>query len=387
MKHLRTIAMLTAMSVAPTIWAQDAYVVGLSGVLTGPNADTYAPSIQAVTVYMEQLNKRGGINGKPVRLIVQDNQGNPSKAAADAKKFATQDNAILIVNIGLSSSFGPMVAEATRARIPLLFGGGACPLEVLPPNPHELQFCSASTEINSAGEMAMQFITELSREPVKLGIVAMAIPISRGAMDYADKVAPKYGVSVVRKETIPPATADYTASATALKSAEPNWVYSLAPWVTEVKSFEALRKLGWTGKFLGAALNPTEGELARVKDEGLYVLGPDAFFVENTPAHQEIREAVRNANITYPVTDLVEGWVAAMVIEQSLKGAAWPPTAEKVLASMSNLKVDTRGLRGGPIEWSKTNHIRSKQYYRIYHWNDKKRAVVRVKDWTAFDVK
>jgi len=49
--------------------------------------------------------------------------------------------------------------------------------------------------------------------------------------------------------------------------------------------------------------------------------------------------------------------------------------------------VDTKGLRGGPIAWTKDNHFRTRQYYRVYAWDEAKSAIVRVKDWTAFDVK
>ncbi len=37
---------------------------------------------------------------------------------------------------------------------------------------------------------------------------------------------------------------------------------------------------------------------------------------------------------------------------------------------MNSLKVDAQGLRGGPIEWTKTNHFRTQQYYRVWHWDD-----------------
>ena len=36
---------------------------------------------------------------------------------------------------------------------------------------------------------------------------------------------------------------------------------------------------------------------------------------------------------------------------------------------MENLKVDTKGLRGGPIVWTKENHFRTHLYYRVYHWD------------------
>ena len=63
----------------------------------------------------------------------------------------------------------------------------------------------------------------------------------------------------------------------------------------------------------------------------------------------------------------------------------WPASAAKIQASMANLKVDLKGLRGGPIEWTKDNHFRTKQYYRVYRWDGSKVALV--KDWFSYDVK
>src|SRR5262249_47766206 len=51
------------------------------------------------------------------------------------------------------------------------------------------------------------------------------------------------------------------------------------------------------------------------------------------------------------------------------QGAGWPADAAKIRAAMENVKVDTQGLRGGPIEWSKDNHFRTRQYYRVYRWD------------------
>jgi hypothetical protein len=52
---------------------------------------------------------------------------------------------------------------------------------------------------------------------------------------------------------------------------------------------------------------------------------------------------------------------------------------------MQNLKVDLKGLRGGPIEWTADNHFRTNQYYRVYRWDGSKIAVV--KNWFSYDVK
>lgn len=386
-RYLTATIAFAAMLGASSTFAQEALVVGLSGTLTGPNADTYAPGVESLKLYIDQLNRRGGINGKPVRLVVSDNQGEPSRAAADAKKFVTQDNAILLVNVSLSSTYGPMVAESRRARVPLLFAGAACPAEVLPPNADELLFCSIAAGMKYDVETMLRFIKEQSSQPARLGLAAMAIPVSRSGIDYAESISGQFGITSVQKVLIPPVTPDYTPFASNLKAAEPNWGLSWAPWVTQIKTFEALRKTGWNGRYIAAALNPAEDELVRVKDEGLHVLGANAMFIENLPVHQEIREAASKASITYPVTQLAEGWVAGMVIEQALKATSSPATPEKVLAAMSTLEVDTRGLRGGPIKWTGTNHFRTHQYYRVYRWDNTARSVTRVSDWITVEAK
>jgi len=92
--------------------AQDAYVVGITAALTGPPASTYAPAIEALRIYLDRVNAAGGVNGKKINLIIQDDSAEPSKAAANAKKLLTQDNAVLMINASLSSTYAPTINEA-----------------------------------------------------------------------------------------------------------------------------------------------------------------------------------------------------------------------------------------------------------------------------------
>jgi branched-chain amino acid transport system substrate-binding protein len=233
----------------------------------------------------------------------------------------------------------------------------------------------------------LAFIKETAQGPVKIGFSAMAIPLSRGQMDFAETQAPGLGMTVVGKEVIPPPTPDYTPFATKLKDAGANWVFSWAPWVTQVRTLEALRRLGWEGDYIAWSHLEAEGELARLKDGKLYVIGANALFQDDLPIHKEITDAVKKAGVQYPPQQMAEGWIAGMVIEEALKAAGWPATPKKLAAAMSSLKVDTKGLRGGAIEWTKDNHFRTRQYYRVYRWDPAKGGITQVKDWVAFEVK
>jgi branched-chain amino acid transport system substrate-binding protein len=385
-RTLRAALVASALAMPLPALAQDAYVIGLTGALTGPPASTYAPAVDALRIYIDRVNAAGGVNGKKIDLILQDDSAQPGKAAANAKKLLTQDNVILMMNASLSSTYAPVTAESKQANVPLLFASSVCPKTVYPPA-DPLQFCTTAFATNYDSQATLAFIKETAKAPVKLGLSAMAIPLSRGEMDYAEQQAPAYGMTVVAKEIIPPPTPDYTPFATKIKDAGANWGYSWAPWVTQVRTLESLRRLDWKGDFVAWAHLEAEGELARLKDGQFYVVGANALFQDNLPIHQEIRDAAKKAGVQYPAEQMAEGWIAGMIIEAALKATGWPATAEKLTAAMSNLKVDTKGLRGGPIEWTKDNHFRTRQYYRVYRWDTGKGAITRVKDWVAFDVK
>jgi len=374
------------LSVAWPAASQDAYVVGVSAAMTGPGAATYAPVVEAMKAYIEHVNAKGGVNGKPIRLIVQDDGAEPSKAAANAKKLLTQDKVVMLINTSLSSTYAPMVAESKQAGVPLYFGGSVCPKDTYPPA-DPLQFCSSAFGANLDSQGALGFVKAQAKEPVRIGFAAMAIPIARAEIDYAEGLSKTMGMTPVEKQISPPPAPDYTPFATKLKDANPNWVFSWSPWVSQVRTFEAMRRLGWNGRYVTWAHLNAEDELARIKDGEFYVIGTNAFFQDDLPIQAEIRAVTHRAKLNYPVTYLTEGFIAGLVIESTLKNTPWPPTPAKVLAAMNNLKVDMKGLRGGPLEWTKDNHFRTRQYYRVWRWDTAKNAVVRVQDWQAIDVK
>src|SRR5919198_1889445 len=92
------VAALALATMAVPALAQDAYVIGLTGALTGPPSSTYAPAVEALRLYIERVNAAGGVNGKQIRLVIQDDSAEPPEGAANAKKLITQDNAVLLIN-------------------------------------------------------------------------------------------------------------------------------------------------------------------------------------------------------------------------------------------------------------------------------------------------
>src|SRR5262249_59139192 len=157
-------AVLAAAALVCPAGAQDAYLIGVTGAMTGPSASTNGPPIEGLRLYVDRLNAAGGVNGKKIQLILQDDQGEPSKAAANAKKLITQDNVKLLILSSLSSTFAPVIAETRRANVPLMFMGAVCPKEVYPPSPDALQFCTTAYAGGYDSRATLAFVQETAKE-------------------------------------------------------------------------------------------------------------------------------------------------------------------------------------------------------------------------------
>ena len=379
-------ALAAASLLSPAAKADDAYTIGVTAAMTGPAAATQAPVIEMLRIYVDRLNAKGGINGHRINLLIEDDQAAPSKAAANGIKLIQQDNVMLVIDSSLSSTYGPVIAEARKAKVPLWFAGAICPKETHPPKPDSVLFCSTGFDFGYDIPVAIDAIKQAAKDPVKIGMIGMPIPISRIGIENAEKQGGKLGMATVDTEFIPPTAADYTPFATKIKEADPNWAFAYAPWPTEVKTFEALRRLGWTGTYLCYGHIQAEEELKRVADGGFHVFSANALFQDNLPVQNEIREVAAQGKYAYPVTYADEGWITGRALEQILTKTGWPASAGKIAAAMSTLNLDTQGLRGGPLIWTTDNHFRTKQYYRFYRYDPDKKSIVRMRDWLTVDV-
>jgi ABC-type branched-subunit amino acid transport system substrate-binding protein len=375
---------LAAVAVPSPAMAQDVYRIGMSAAITGRAATGYAPTYEAYKVYFKRINDAGGINGHKVEIDYEDDRGEPQRAAAAAKKLA--ESSILIVNASISATYKPLMSETEAAKVPLLFGGGVCPREAFPPaNP--LIFCSTSFGSKWDIIYALEFMkAQAGGRKARLGLVAQDIPLARIELENAEKVSREMGFDTIPLVVVPSAAADYTPFAQKLKDDGAELVFAWSPWPVEIGVFEALNRLGWKGSYLLYGHQPTQDELARLKAPNLYAFGGNSLFTENLPVHQEITNLVKGQT-QHPAHYMAEGWVSAMVLETALRKCGWPCTREKLTQAMASVSVDTKGLRGGPVEWTADNHYRKSTWYKVYHWDAAKSAIVPLGGWTKLDIK
>ena len=382
---IAALGVITVASAVPApARAQEPYRIGMTAAITGRFSAGYAPTYEAYRAYFKRINDAGGIVGHPVEITYEDDRGEPQRAAAAAKKFG--ESSILMINASISATYKPVQTEAEATKTPLLFGGGVCPREAFPPA-HPLIFCTTSYGSKWDSRMALTFIKEQSGgKKVKVGFAAQDIPLSRIELEFAEQLAKEMGMDAIPVVVVPGTASDFTPFAQNLKDAGADWVFSWAPWGVEIGVFEALNRIGWKGNYILYGHQPAQEELTRLKLPNLNALTGNAMFTESLPIHAEITNIVKGQT-NHPAHYMAEGWTSAQVLDAGLRKCGWPCTREKLAQSLASVSVDTKGLRGGPIEMTPENHYRKVTYYKVYRWDAGKNAIVSVGGWSKLDIK
>ena len=189
--------------------------MGVSGAITGPTASTYAPTIEAMRIYFDRINRMGGINGQKVRFIALDDQGEPSRGATNARRLVAQEN---FERPGRRRSVRNQHTDDHRSRTqrhPLVFARLGVPAGIL--SARERDGVLHDLVRRSYDNRAMiDFIAKQYGTNSRSAFAAMAIPASRAGIDIGEARAKELGMTSVGQQVIPPATADFTPFATKL---------------------------------------------------------------------------------------------------------------------------------------------------------------------------
>lgn len=123
MKALRRALMaLTLLGAVASAPAAEPILVGQSAVLTGPLAPNSLAFLEGQTLLLDQLNKAGGIGGRPVRFITYDDVYTADKAAANAEKLLGSDHVVCLfgtMGTGIGAAMVPVAAKYDS----FIFGG------------------------------------------------------------------------------------------------------------------------------------------------------------------------------------------------------------------------------------------------------------------------
>lgn len=257
----------------------DPIAIGFISPLTGDVASVGVPSRQAAELAVEEINAAGGVNGHPLKLIVEDGKCSPKDATFAASKLMNVDRVTAIVGGLCSSETSAFAPSAMQKKVIVFSHGSSAPSLSKTGKYFFRSYPSDALQGKIAAEYAYQ--TMGAR---KIAIVFHQTEYGNGAKDVFGTRFKELGGEIVAMEGAPQDARDYRTIVTKVKAANPDIVY--APTYPEgaIVLVKQLREQQVTAKILGGdGWTDTKLQSALVGQQDVYfvqpkmVAAPDAF--------------------------------------------------------------------------------------------------------------
>lgn len=318
----------------------DAIKIGVAIPLTGASAQDGEAIKNGVNLAAKLVNDEGGINGKKIELVVEDDKGDPSEAATVANKLA-QDKSI-------SAIVGHFNSSCTLAAAPIYNQAGVA--HVSPG--------SSAAAVSKAGDYTFRVITtdavqgtSLMNWAVKdLGYKNIAVlyentDYGSGLADVVSKAAGDLNAKIVAKEAYEVGSTDFSTLLTKVANSQADVIivgglYNETALIAKQKNNFGLSKMQIMG--VDAIFSDALIKLGGASVNGIKLTGYFSEASQDSAAKNFISK-YKEAYKSTPSTYAAYGYDAALVIIESIKKAG---TDRKAIRDyMANIK-DLQGATG-----------------------------------------
>jgi branched-chain amino acid transport system substrate-binding protein len=195
--------------------------IGVFMSLTGTTANFGISSVNGIKMAADEINSAGGINGKQVELLVQDDRSDASEAATIVTKFVTQDQVHAILGEVASSRSIAAAPIAQNAKIPML-----TPSSTNPEVTKKGDFIFRSCFIDPVqGAAIAQFAARTLNAKRAAIMVDRKNDYSTGLEKVINETFTRMGGQIVATQSYQEGDQDFNAQLTSLKGANPEVIF------------------------------------------------------------------------------------------------------------------------------------------------------------------
>ncbi|MFZ5450142.1 MAG: ABC transporter substrate-binding protein [Thermodesulfobacteriota bacterium] len=301
------------------------------------------PSRRGVEMAVAEVNKAGGINGRPVELIVEDEKDSPAASVNAVQKLINVDKVVAIVGpmtsggmmaSGKTANDAKIVQISPTATTPKLSGYGD----------YIYRGCS---RIDKQAQVLTDYVVK-NWKPKTAAILFSNEPYGKGCADLFTQFFEKNGIKVVATESFMRGSRDFKAQLTKIKAANPDFLFIPGYTPETAPAAAQARQLGMKQKILGVYgdMDPVYIQLAGPGAEG-HVIGVEYDEDYDTPKNKAFKknyeELVKKNNDPYNIMFAALHYDAASMILEGMKQNG--PTSEGIKKYLDNVK-DFDGVTG-----------------------------------------
>ncbi len=232
----------------------DPIKIGFSEALTGGLAPNGKPAVLARKIWEEDINAKGGLLGRPVKLVYYDDQSNPSTVPGIYTKLLDVDKVDLVIGPYATQMIAPampVVMQKNKVFIGLL--GLAVNSEFKYPNYFAMIPSGPDTKASFTEGFFQTAMTQ-NPKPETVALVAADQEFSRNACEGARQNAARDKLKVVYDRTYPPSTTDFASIVRAIAATNPDLVVVCSYPPDSVGIVKAVNEIGFKPKQIGGAM-------------------------------------------------------------------------------------------------------------------------------------
>src|SRR2546425_8251651 len=237
-----------------TARAADPIRIGLGMALTGGLSANGKPALLAMQIWKDEINKKGGLLGRPVELVFYDDQTNPATVPGLYAKLLDVDKVDLVVSGYGTNLIAPLMPIAMERKLTVIGIFGLANNEKYKyPN-----YCQISpTGPDPATSTATGFFELAAKQtprPQTVALVGADAEYPQTAMVGARELVKRLGFRTVYDKTYPPSTVDYTPIVRAIKATNPDIVFIASYPPDSVGMLRAAHEVGLQPKIMGGGM-------------------------------------------------------------------------------------------------------------------------------------
>lgn len=328
---------LFAVSVPALTLAEDTIKFGVAGAHSGDLASYGLPSVNAAELVIEKVNAAGGVNGKKVELLVEDDVCKPEVATNTATKLVSE---------GVDVVLGHICSGATKAALPIYKNAGVLVMSPSATNPALTQSGEYPNFFRTIAPDDAQAQVDVDFALNNLGYTKIAVvhdkgDYGKGFAEFAKKYIEDSGkAEVVLFEGVTPGAVDYSAIVQKIKRSGAEAVMFGGYHPEASKIISMMRKKRLKTDFISddGVKDNTFIKVAGKNAEGAYASGP-----KDTTANPLSIEAVAEHKAKYnadPGAFFENAYSATLAMLNAIEKAD-TTELEAVKKALQTEKVDT----------------------------------------------
>jgi branched-chain amino acid transport system substrate-binding protein len=223
-------------------------LVGEYGSLTGGIATFGISTKNASEMAFDEINKKGGVLGKQIKLLVEDDQSKPEEAGTAVTKLINQDHVVAMLGHVASSHSLAAAPICQSNKVPMITPSSTNP-RVTQVGDYIFRVCFTDT---FTGEVVAKFVYDTLKAKKVAILVDVRSDYSVGLQTFFGEAYKRRGGEIVANQSYSQGDSDFRAQLTQIKATNPDAIY-VPGYYTEVGTIvHQGRELGITVPFVGS---------------------------------------------------------------------------------------------------------------------------------------